>query len=218
MARPSVGRLVLGRAALIPARLIRTIPAEPAPEAETFWQTAIDLHPGWDHVTYRDPIDPEWFPLTGRYWDRCQTGAQKAGLIRLEALWHAGGIYLDSDVELYRSLEPLRRCEGFGLWEDPSTVPDFVLGAQPEHPAIRLCLDLAIARLLDDTNRGWRFPWITGPGVTTTVLPGRSDFLLLPPATFAPYHYNERERRTEDHAALPYCFGAHHWAASWVPG
>jgi hypothetical protein len=61
-------------------------------------------------------------------------------------------------------------------------------------------------------------PWESGPGVTTAVLPGRTDVLLLPPGSFFPYHYSERKRRHEDHmGANPWAFGAHHWAASWLP-
>ena len=197
---------------MIPARLIRTVPAATTGEVEEFWQRARDLHPTWDLATYRDPIDPAWFPLTAKHWDACQSGAQRAGLIRLEALWHSGGVYIDSDVELYRPLDVLRHCAGFGLWEDPNTVPDFVLAAEPNHPAIKACLDAAIACVRDGGKA-----WASGPGVCTKLLPGRNDFLLLPPASFAPYHYNERHRRHEDHkAAHPYSFGAHHWHHSWI--
>jgi hypothetical protein len=49
------------------------------------------------------------------------------------------------------------------------------------------------------------------------VLPNRDDVALLPPGSFYPYHYTERHRRHEDHAAAPWTFGAHHWAASWLP-
>lgn len=201
---------------MIPPRLVRTIPAKVPAETEQMWEQACALHPDWDHVTYREPIDPAWFPFTSHLWALCQNGAQKAGLIRLEALLHAGGIYIDSDVELYRPLDPLTSLRAFAAWEDPSTVPDAVLGAEPGHPAIQKCIALATAEIQNPDNQGWRFAWITGPGVTTAVLPGRDDVLLLPPASFYPYHYTERHRRHDDHRS-PWTFGAHHWAASWLP-
>lgn len=205
---------------MIPARLVRTVPEETSAEVEGFWSKACDMHPRWDHITYREPIDPAWFPLTGPLFDRCQNGAQKAGLIRLEVLLNGGGIYLDSDVEVYRPLDPLRSLRGFAAWEDGVTVPDAVLGAEPDHPAVRECLRLAIERLRSD-NPDWRegnTAWATGPGVTTTVLPGRDDWLLLPPGSFYPYHWSERKRRLEDHAtAQPWAFAAHHWHGSWLP-
>lgn len=202
---------------MIPARIIRTIPEHPPEEAERFWQQACDLHPGWEHVTYQDPMNPDWWPLTAKAWPLCKTGAQFAGLIRLEALYHGGGIYIDSDLELFRSLEPLRSVTAFAMWEDNSTVPDFVLGAEPKHPAIAECLELALERIRSDSG-DWRAgngAWATGPGVTTTVLPGRDDVLLLPPATFAPYHYSELAREHEDFSGQPFTFGAHRWRHSW---
>lgn len=203
---------------MIPPRLIRTIPAEVTAEVETFWDQACELHPDWDHVTFREPIDPDWFPHTGHLWPLCQNGAQKAGLIRLEALLLGGGIYIDSDVNLCRPLDPLSALRGFAAWEDPGVVPDAVLGAEPDHPAIRASLNLATDRLRsgsDDWRTG-RGAWATGPGVTTTVLPGRDDFLLLPPAAFYPVHYTARPDLA-GHQPEPWTFGVHHWAASWLP-
>lgn len=200
----------------IPRILHRTVPAETTAETEAWWQRFGELHPGWALETYREPLDPRDWPLTGRHWRLCRTGAQKAGLIRLEALYRHGGVYVDSDVEPYRSLEPLLATRAFAAWEDARCVPDAVLGAEPEHPAIKACLELAIKRL------GSRLPaerstWETGPGVTTTILPGRPDVLVLPPGAFYPYHYAEKERRGEPHEQQqPWAFMAHHWAGSWL--
>lgn len=203
---------------MIPRRLVRTVPQFPNPTVEGWWHKSSQLHPEWERVTYRDPIDPEEFPLTARSWSRCSSGAQRAGLIRLEAIWHHGGVYLDSDVELYRPLDPLLGSGFFAAWEDPQVVPDAVFGAEPEHPVVGLLLEEALRRL-HSSDTDWRTgngAWSTGPGVFTSILPGRSDVLLLPPAAFYPYHYTEKHRANEDHAAQPWCFGAHHWAGSWL--
>lgn len=204
---------------MIPARLIRTIPADETDEMVAFWQTACELHPDWDHVTYQDPINPEWFPITSRYWPLAGSGAQLAGMIRLEALWHGGGFYLDSDLELFRPLDHLRQCSAVGTWEDSDCVPDWFIAAEPEHPAIRLCLDLAIVRIQNRDDHNWRTgcdAWGTGPGVTNTVLRGRDDVVLLAPAVLAPYHYTEPARAQDPHHVNPVCLGAHRWAHSWV--
>ena len=205
---------------MIPPRLIRTVPAETSYQVEGWWQQACRLHPHWQHITLRDPLDPRDFPLTSPYWDRCQTGAQLAGLVRLEALLTLGGVYIDSDVELFRPLDILRRVPAFAAYEDAKVIPDAVLGAEQHHPAIRLCLMMACARM-ESSSSDWRTgngAWSTGPGVTTHVLAARDDVLLLPPGSFYPYHYTEKERASEDFRTLqPWAFGAHHWAASWLP-
>ena len=205
---------------MIPRRLIRTVPETTTDEVEDFWRLAVDLHPGWEHVTYRDPIDPRLFPVTRGLWERCTSGAQLAGLIRLEALARHGGHYIDSDVELWRSLEPLVGARAYAGWEDDGVVPDAVLGAEPHHPAIIACRDLAVGRLLSDSG-DWRTgngAWGTGPGVTTTILPGRDDVLLLPPGSFYPVHYTDKAdvNWSTVRARNPWAFGAHHWHASWL--
>lgn len=214
----SPNRLAVRGGEYIPRILHRTVPAITSDEVERWWSEFRQLHPGWELMTHREPLEPAEWPLTGRLWRLCRTGAQKAGLIRLEALYRWGGVYVDSDCEPYRSLEPLLTCHAFAGWEDANAVPDAVLGAEPEHPAIRACLDLALKRL----SRGAggdaeKFTWNTGVGVTTAILPGRSDVVLFPPGTFYPYHYKEKDRRGEDHKrAQPWAFMAHHWAGSWL--
>lgn len=206
---------------MIPPLLIRTVPADTSPQVEKWWERFGRIHPTWDLHTHREPLDPSAWPLTSDLWDRCRSGAQKAGLVRLEALWSTGGVYVDSDVEPYRPLDPLLALPGFAAWEDANCVPDAVLGFAPTHPAVGEMLTLARRRLTQPRNDDWATgtgAWSTGPGVTTTVLPGRSDVLLLPPGSFYPYHYSrKRQDARKDHmAAQPWCFCAHHWHHSWA--
>lgn len=199
------------RSIRIPRILHRTVPAVPGDEAERFWYKARPLLPGWEFYDWRDPLDPADFPETSALWGRCSSGAQMAGLVRLEVLWRHGGVYVDSDMELYRSLEPLLALEGFAAWEDDRVCPDAVLGFKPGHPAVAIMLERARAAV----ERG-EGAWVSGPGVTTSTLPGREDVLLLPPGSFYPYHYKEKHRRGDDHMKNPWTFGAHHWAHSWA--
>lgn len=203
---------------VIPRRLIRTVPLATSSVVEDYWARAAGLHHTWDHITYRDPIDPVGFPATAPWWGLCHSGAQLAGLIRLEALYLTGGIYIDSDVELFRPLEPLREHPAFAAWEDENTVPDAVLGAEAGHPAILACIELAIARLRS-YEIDWRTgngAWATGPGVTTTVLVDRPDVTLLGPDSFYPVHYS-RKGDLSGYRPGPDTYGLHHWHGSWLP-
>lgn len=194
----------------IPRILHRTVPAATSAESEAFWGRFEEMHPDWILMTHRDPLDPADWPLTSPHWEKAATGAQLADMIRLEALVRWGGIYVDADVEPLRPLDSLLATSAFAAWEDDRCVPNAVLGAVPDHPAIRACLELMLARLPGPT-------WEAGPGVTTTILPGRRDVLLLPPGSFYPYHYREKHRRGEDFKARqPWAFVAHHWAGSWL--
>jgi len=200
----------------IPRVLHRVVPEQTSAETEDWWEAWQAIHPGWLFRTWRDPIDPTPFPLTSPHWGRVHHGAQLADLVRLEVLWNEGGIYLDSDMEPYRPLDPLLPLSAFAAWEDRYRVPNAVIGAVPGHPAIRECLDLAVQRLTDGVED---ITVATGPGVLTDVLPWRSDVLLLPPGAFYPFHYRDaKTERRKDHATTqPWAFGAHHWAGSWLP-
>lgn len=193
------------------------MPAETTEEVERFWQISRELHPGWVHITFRDPIDPADFPITSPVWPLAQSGAQLAGLVRLEAVWRTGGIWLDSDVELFRSLRPLCGYEAFAAWEDANTVPDAVFGAEAGHPAIKACMLEAVRRIQTDTG-DWRTgngAWSTGPGVFTSILPNRGDVALLGPEAFYPVHYSEKEK-LDSFIPGPDTFGLHRWHASWL--
>lgn len=193
----------------IPRILHRTVPEITSDEVEGWWTLFQQLHPGWEFRTWREPLDPADWPLTGDLWDRCANGAQKAGLVRLEALVTHGGVYVDSDVEPVRSLEPLLQTPAFAGWEDETCVPDFLLGAEPNHPAFVLALEKARTVI-----QGGGDAWHSGPGVTTEILPGRADVLVLPPGAFAPFHYLQKNRLND--ARPPYAFAVHHWQGSWL--
>lgn len=194
----------------IPRILHRTVPERIDPVVEARWSAFAELHPDWSLMTHRDPLDPAEWPLTSSRWDDAANGAQLADMIRLEALVRFGGVYVDSDVDPLRPLDSLLGVPAFAAWEDERCVPNAVMGAVPDHPAMRACLDLALSRIPGPT-------WEAGPGVTTTILPNRPDVLLLPPGAFYPYHYKDKQRAGEDFAKLqPWAFVVHRWAASWL--
>jgi hypothetical protein len=198
----------------IPRIFHRVVPEHTTDDVERWWTELGALHPGWRFMTHRDPLDPVDWPETAAAWKHCRAGASLADLVRLEALWRWGGIYVDSDVEPFRSFEPLLPLEAFAAWEDAHVVPNAIMGARPGHPAIRACLDLAVRQV----RRG---VWEAGPGVTTRVLPNRNDVLLLPPGSLYPVHYRDPERQSKmadkllrQHA--PWAFALHHYAGSWL--
>lgn len=206
----SEGRTQIPASSGIPRILHRVVPEQRNVQSDEWWARFEELHPDWELMTHRDPLDPEEWPLTAAHWDKVANGAQFADLIRLEALLRFGGVYVDQDVEPLRPLDALLSLSAFAAWEDPRSVPNAVMGATPDHPAVWACLELMIERLPGET-------WQSGPGVLTEILPNRSDVLLLPPGSFYPYHYKEKERAGEDfRKTQPWAFVAHHWWGSWL--
>jgi hypothetical protein len=203
-------RVPVGR---IPAILHRVVPEIPNPEADGWWARFEEMHPGWELRTHRDPLDPEDWPLTAPHWDKAANGAQFADMIRLEALLRFGGVYVDQDVEPLRPLDPLLYLPAFAAWEDERCVPNAVMGAVPEHPAIRACLDEMLRRIPGET-------WQAGPGVLTDILPGRDDVLLLPPGSFYAVHYRDPDRDEKmdkfEIREHPWAFVLHRYWGSWL--
>jgi hypothetical protein len=71
----------------IPKLIHRTVPAERSPEVDEYWAAFAEMNPGWELRSWEEPLNPEDFPITSPLWALCDSGAQKAGLIRLELLW-----------------------------------------------------------------------------------------------------------------------------------
>lgn len=197
---------------MIPHRLIRTVPERSSDEAEQLWQVATALHPTWEHVTLRDPVDRRLFPITSPFWDDVETGAQLADLIRAEELWQRGGWYIDSDVWCLKPFDDLCALEGVAAWEDHLHIPNAVLGFRAGHPALAHVLELAIARRRQGT-------WVAGVGVTTEVFRDAAGVVLLPPGSFYPVHWKTAHRGLVDWAesarANPWAFAVHKYRASW---
>jgi len=194
---------------VIPPILIRTVPQVTEPVVEEWWSETVALHPDWECVTYRDPLPPDEWPITSRHWRRCTSGAQMAGLIRLEALWHRGGIYLDSDIQVLKPLDPLLATHLVAARQDSRTVPDAMIGSVRHHPAIAACIKWAI-RLLPFGAAA------SGPHVTTMMFTEYPGITILPPESFFPYLWNEDIPPIDALRASPGVYGVHHWAGSWV--
>ncbi len=196
----------------IPKRLVRTVPETSSVESEIFWKMACDLHPDWEYETWRDPVDRSQFPLYSRYWDKCKTGAQLADLIRAEDLFIRGGVYIDSDYEVFKPFDPFLALDGFAGWEDPTTICNAVMGFKSGHLGLAHYLGGAAIEI-----EGGADTWTSGVGLFTKVFRTRRDVLLLPPDALYPVHYKHKNlvdlyKEVFDY---PYAFGVHHWAHSW---
>lgn len=190
---------------MIPRIFHRTVPVEVPEPFDDYWVRFAELHPDWQFCTYRDPLHPADWEL-GRLFGKCKTGAQLAGLVRLEAVWRWGGVYVDMDVEPLKAFDDLLNCQAFIGTEDASVLTDAVFGAVPGHPGIRACMDELLS--------GWwsNNPSDTGPLLTTRFLSRRSDVTVLPVEAFYPYSWTQTERADE---TFPDSYAVHRWNYSW---
>jgi mannosyltransferase OCH1-like enzyme len=176
----------------------------------------------WDESNL--PVDPFIDrALAGGHWSRASNA------VRLHALYDHGGIYLDIDVEVLCSLEPLRRLRcflGFQYVPDGSSYKPFemcvasgVMGARPRYPLVR--------QMLAEIPRSIEGPAafdILGSQMTTAVLirAGVREYsdapvaiggaTIFPKDAFYPYFYKEPFEPT---LITPRTFWVHHWAKRW---
>lgn len=86
----------------------------------------------------------EWnednFDIDGTLWTKQAYAAEKwafvSDYVRLYALYNFGGIYLDTDVELLKSYDPLLNESAFTGFDSPKTLTTCTMAAEKQHPFI----------------------------------------------------------------------------------
>jgi mannosyltransferase OCH1-like enzyme len=197
---------------VIPRIIHRTLPAVPRDDVAGIWEKVVRNSPGWERRTYQSPRDPADWPITGHLFHLCRDKAEESDLVRLEALWVHGGVYLDSDMEVTQNLDWVVTEECLTGWEDGNFFGMAFIAAEPQHPAIGLLLEEFVKHVEAQTERS------TFPAVATRVWRDRTDVKVLPAKALYPYSYHERntEKATFDWSQDPEVFAAHHWHGSWL--
>lgn len=183
------------------------------------WRT---LLPGYEIKEWNETNSPLEEPycraaFAARKWSRL------SNYVRLHALREEGGIYLDTDMEIIRSLDPLLGHRCFVAFQQKNKSADWVnnaaLGAGAGHSFLTRCIEATVEPF--DRNGSL----VRQPTMTTAVLKGlglRSygpqlccGVSLLPCESFYPYPWYSKY--------VPACvtehtYGIHHWEASWHSG
>ena len=119
--------------------------------------------------------------------------------VRLHALWTEGGVYLDTDVEVVKPLDPLldqRMFLGFQIQgRRADWVDNAVAGAVAGHPLNRTCLDMTVAGLSAE-GKFYLSPEIVtralvGLGLKDYGLQRIGDVQLYPTPFFYPYSWKK---------------------------
>lgn len=178
-----------------------------------FWDEWQALHPGWEFHTWT-AADIEDTATA----NRLTSLSAKSDLLRYQVLNTHGGVYVDTDFEPLRPLDPLldMGLRAFAAWEDDNRVCTALIGAEKRHPGVE-----ALVRGLPKWAAAHRknTPDIqTGPVYFTNTWRGRHDVTLLPPVSFYPVSYWNRDHLPMAKADYPAAaFAVHHWGRSWMP-
>lgn len=145
--------------------------------------------------------------------------------VRLHALYTQGGIYLDTDVQVLKPLDPFLEHEAFSGFETTKTISTAVVGAEAGSQIVRAFMQYYKDR-----------PFIKPDGnmdITTNVkiiteycrLRGFSPdnryqvldgFTLYPKDTFCPLDWNPDHSKIAERPIPEESYTVHHFAGSWL--
>jgi mannosyltransferase OCH1-like enzyme len=169
-------------------------------------------HPGWEMRLWTEANRPRL--QNEECFRRALTYSQKADILRYELIYELGGVYIDTDFQCLKCIEPLLAdLTFFGAGENEGIASIGIFGAVPHH--------IVCFRLMRAIPRQMRMQGVwpskaTGPGLMTSVIAGfrgTRDVKVYGPGLFYPYHWTEKHRRHEE---FPDAYAVHHWAGSWT--
>lgn len=168
-----------------------------------------------------DNFNLDSYPYTREAYDRGKY-AFVTDVVRLYALYHEGGIYMDTDVEVLRPLDEFLDREAFTGFETPEKVPTGIMASEPHG---------AWAKQLLDYYSGRHFVAPDGSTDTTTNvtvitrmmldhglrLDGTLQHLpglvtIYPRDFFCPLAWGATDTHFSANTAT-----IHHFAGSWLP-
>ena len=174
-----------------------------------FGDTWARWHPGWEMRLWSDADLP---PLINwACFEDARTPAQKSDIARYEILYRYGGVYVDTDFECLRSIEPLLGdVRAFSASEHPRhirTVSIGIMGAVPGHGVFGDAIRTIPRRYRNDRPPNET----TGPLLMSEVARRDRDLAVFPRNLFYPLAYDRRKYVFPRDSA----YAVHHWAASW---
>lgn len=174
-----------------------------------FGESWREHHPGWEMRLWTDAeLPPLSYPDA---LERCRNYGEASDVVRYEILYRFGGVYVDTDVECLRPIEPLvAEASAFAAYARPNVIGSAVLGAVPGHPAIGRVLEAVCT----GAGSGAQVE-ATGPVALTRILQHAEDVELFGSDTFYPLDYWEIPFRGEDVTDVGDAFAIHHWHATW---
>jgi mannosyltransferase OCH1-like enzyme len=144
-------------------------------------------HPDWDMPLWTEANLPTDFTRKEAY-ERLRVPAERCDIILLELLLRHGGVYVDTDLECLRSIDPLLDGIDFCVtYNKPGRVSTALIAAIPGHPII----EQALRDIRPRTEYGVD-KHATGPGLFTRVLREYPEVTIFPHEYFHAFEANQR--------------------------
>jgi inositol phosphorylceramide mannosyltransferase catalytic subunit len=177
-------------------------------EYERFGASFAEHNPGWEMRLWSE-ADLVELGIDDAERERARTHSELSNLMRYEVLCRFGGVYVDTDVECLRALEPLLcGIDAFAALEGEGRVGNAIVGSVPGHRAFTRAARLARRTL----GTGAHSVDANGPYMLSLIIEQEPSVTIFGAHLFYPYRWDEPERR---HEAFPDAYMVHHWAKSW---
>ncbi|MGI8439959.1 MAG: glycosyltransferase family 32 protein [Thermoleophilaceae bacterium] len=162
-------------------------------------------HPAWEMRLWTDEDLPG---LSTPLLERARNLVERADILRIELLRRFGGVYVDTDFECLRPIDPLLENVGiFAARVNEERINNAILGSTAGHPAWDRVLATIDERMGSIEGHGAA----GAPAIQWTVAE-EPDYVAFPPELFYPYSAEEWHRR---HEHFPDAYAVHHWAYTW---
>jgi|GEM_PF-78974 len=186
-----------------------------------------ELHPDWEIIRWDETNSPMNLPYLQNA-EKNKKWANMSNLVRLYVLKKHGGIYLDTDMKILKSLNPLLSNKCFFGFEEGNEnseifwVNNAIVGAIKNHKFINSCFKI----LLEEFD-GSEVPNESSPRLITKLLKQYrglkiygyqelEDIVLYPTNTFYPINYEETYKiKSINTNNYPDSYAIHTWGRTW---
>lgn len=145
----------------------------------------------------------------------CNNFSETSDLLRFEILYKFGGLYIDTDFECLKPINPLIENKTFVVFREKERhVCGAFLASSPQNKYIKMLLDNLDARK-NIVNSAVKW----GPVYLDMMLSkdeNASELINEKTKTVYPYQYDEKHRANEDFSKDPEVYAVHRWHGSWT--
>ena len=172
-----------------------------------YGQGWIDRHPGWEMRLWTDANRPH--PLRNEaLYSANRPAAERSDILRWELMLQFGGVYIDTDFECIRNIEPLLANHAVCMARESDTyLANAFLAGKPWQPLFRVVVEALAAKWRRDRKN---VSANSGPMFLTALLKEHPELVYH---TIG--HRDVFPDRTNP-AAVAAAYAVHHYAASWV--
>jgi mannosyltransferase OCH1-like enzyme len=167
--------------------------------------------PDYEIVEWNESnLDLDRIAAENRFFSECRKRGMKAYMsdyLRLLILYKHGGIYLDTDMQVIKSLDPLLFDKAFVGADADGVISCGIIASEKKNPQIQKIITYY-------SDQIWQDSIFTIPRIMTKVIGGEEDnwFKVYPAEYFYPFPF---QSVFDSRCIQKNTFAVHWWAGSW---